>query len=219
MLFEERQHPIVQNLRRGDWRLAVVELGEDHLGVGIDEGLLIDAAHALHVADIEGVLGAAIAGTFALELAVDLLFGLGFLQRHDLGFGEDKAVLRHPGFERLEPLFGVRQIMAQPDRPHTEWRDRQALFLQLVGNTHLAPGRLFDRQRHHGRFDFKRHTVLEDRLLAADLGKCQFATFVIQLLEPVEAVATISHHLAGLADVAQLPGLSGSMKSKMAAAA
>ena len=27
VLFEERQHPIVQNLRRGDWRLAVVELG------------------------------------------------------------------------------------------------------------------------------------------------------------------------------------------------
>jgi hypothetical protein len=34
MLLEERQHPIVQNLRRGEWRLAVVELGEDNLGVG-----------------------------------------------------------------------------------------------------------------------------------------------------------------------------------------
>ena len=55
------------------WRLAVVELGERHLGVGIDEGLLIDAAHTLHVADIESVLDAAIAGTFALELAVDLV--------------------------------------------------------------------------------------------------------------------------------------------------
>src|SRR4029077_12837689 len=73
VLLEERQHPIVQNLRRRDWRLAVVELGEDHLGVGIDEGLLIDAANAFHVADIESVLGAAIAGTFALKLAVNLL--------------------------------------------------------------------------------------------------------------------------------------------------
>ena len=44
VLLEERQHPIVQNLRRGDWRLAVIELGEGHLGVGIDEGLLIDVA-------------------------------------------------------------------------------------------------------------------------------------------------------------------------------
>lgn len=33
---------------------------------------------------------AKIAGTFALELAVDLLLGLGLLQRHNLGFGEDK---------------------------------------------------------------------------------------------------------------------------------
>jgi hypothetical protein len=41
---------------------------------------LIDAAHALHVADIESVLGAVIAGTFALELAVDLLIGLGLLE-------------------------------------------------------------------------------------------------------------------------------------------
>ena len=66
---------------------------------------------AVHVADIESVLGAAITGAFALEFAVDLLLGLGFLQRHDLAFGEDKALLRHPGFERLEPRLGVRQIM------------------------------------------------------------------------------------------------------------
>jgi hypothetical protein len=87
MLFEERQHPVVQNLRRGDRRLAVVELGEDHLGVGIDEGLLITAANTFHVADIESVLGAAIAGTFAFEFAVDLLLGFGFLQSDDLGPG------------------------------------------------------------------------------------------------------------------------------------
>ena len=68
----------------GDRRLAVVELGEGHLGVGVDEGLLIDAADALQRADIEGVLGAAIAGAFALELAVGLLVGLGLLQRGDL---------------------------------------------------------------------------------------------------------------------------------------
>jgi hypothetical protein len=81
MLFEERQHPVVQNFRRGDRRLAVVEFGEHHFGVGIDEGLLINAANTFHVTDIESVLGTAIAGTFAFELAVDLLLGLGFLFR------------------------------------------------------------------------------------------------------------------------------------------
>jgi len=44
------------------------------------EGLLVDPAGALHVADIEIVLGAAVARAFALEFAVRLLFGFGFLQ-------------------------------------------------------------------------------------------------------------------------------------------
>src|SRR6202022_3164800 len=43
-------------------------------------------------------------------------------------------------------------------------------------------------------FVLRRDAVLEDWLLAADLLQRQLAAFVIQLLEPVEAVATISHH-------------------------
>lgn len=39
--------------------------GERHLGVGIDEGPLIDPPHPLERTDIEGVLGAAIARAFA----------------------------------------------------------------------------------------------------------------------------------------------------------
>src|SRR5215468_5386510 len=39
ILIIERQHPIVENLGRGDRRLAVIEFGEGHLGIGIDEGL------------------------------------------------------------------------------------------------------------------------------------------------------------------------------------
>ena len=34
----------------------------------------------------------------------------------------------------------------------------------------------------------------------------QFAAGVVEVLEPVEAVAAVAHHLAGLADVAELPG-------------
>jgi hypothetical protein len=36
--------------------LRSYSLGAHDLAVGIDEGLLVDAAHALHVADVEGVL-------------------------------------------------------------------------------------------------------------------------------------------------------------------
>ena len=47
----------------------------------------IDAADALQGADIEGVLGAAIAWAFGLELAVRFLVGLGLFQGGQLGFG------------------------------------------------------------------------------------------------------------------------------------
>ena len=36
-LVEERHHPIIEQVGRGDRGLAVVELGERHLGVGIDD--------------------------------------------------------------------------------------------------------------------------------------------------------------------------------------
>src|SRR5262249_54810546 len=57
-----------------------------------------------------------------------------------------------------------------------------------------------------GVFDLLRHAVLQHRLLAADFLQRQFAALVVQLLKPVEAVAAITHHLAGLADIAELLG-------------
>ena len=85
VLVIERHHPVVEDLGRGDRRLAVVELGEGDLGIGVDEGLLIDPPDALQGADIEGVLRPAIARALALELAVRFLVGLGLLERGDLG--------------------------------------------------------------------------------------------------------------------------------------
>ena len=42
-------HPVVEDLGRGNRRLAVIEFGEGDLGVGIDEGLLIDPPHPFSV--------------------------------------------------------------------------------------------------------------------------------------------------------------------------
>src|SRR5512134_1347325 len=70
VLLVKRQHPVIQQIGRGDRRLDVVELGEANLGIGVDEGLLVDAAHPLQRADIKGVLGTAVAGTGAVELAM-----------------------------------------------------------------------------------------------------------------------------------------------------
>ena len=66
--------------------------------------------------------------------------------------------------------------------------------------------RLLDRQRYDGILDLLRHAVLQHRLLAADFLQGSFAALVVELLEPVEAVAAVIHHLAGLADIAELLG-------------
>jgi hypothetical protein len=42
-----------EQIGRRNWRLAVVELGKAYLGIGVDEGLLVDASNTLQVADIE----------------------------------------------------------------------------------------------------------------------------------------------------------------------
>ena len=81
VLLEERQHTVIEQIGGGDGRLAVVELGKADLGVGVDEGLLVDASNTLQVADIERILGAAV--PWILEFAVRLLLGLGLFRRDD----------------------------------------------------------------------------------------------------------------------------------------
>ena len=105
MLVIERHHPVIEDFGRGDRGLAVIQLGKGDLGVGVDKGLLIDPPDALQRADIEGVLRAAIARAFALELAMRLLVGLGLLERLNLRLRKQDAVLRHLRFQRLEAVL------------------------------------------------------------------------------------------------------------------
>ena len=114
----EGHDAVVEKVGGGDRRLSVIELGESHLGVGVDEGLLIDAPDALHVADVEGVLRAAIARALALELAMRFLLGLGLLQGRQLALGQHQALLRDFRLKRLQPLLHGLQIMALPDPAH-----------------------------------------------------------------------------------------------------
>ena len=84
VLIEERQHAVIEQIRGRDRRFAIVQLAGSDLRVGVDEGLLVDATNTLQIADIERILGAAIAWVLALELAMGLLLGLGLFQRDDL---------------------------------------------------------------------------------------------------------------------------------------
>ena len=162
---------------------------------------------ALQVADIEGVLRAAIARMLALELAMRLLLGLGLFQRDDLRLGQHQAVLGALGFQRLEPLLHGLQVVPQPHAAHAGGRDREPTLSAVRWRP--APGR---RPAAQSRVPPPPSSisggdpVLQHRLLPADLLQRQLAAFVVQLLEAVKAVAPIAHHLAGLADVAELLG-------------
>jgi hypothetical protein len=56
------------------------------------------------------------------------------------------------------------------------------------------------------RLDLGWGAVLQDRLSPRQFLQCQFAAGVVKLLEPIKAVAAVTHHFAGLADVAELLG-------------
>jgi hypothetical protein len=68
-------------------------------------------------------------------------------------------------------------------RSHTQCTpaggDGEPPLPQFVGDANLPEGRLLDRQRHNGILDVSRHTVLQYRLLAADLLQRQLAAFVV----------------------------------------
>src|ERR1700751_3043382 len=175
MLFEERQHPIIEQICRRDRRLAIVKLSASDLGVGIDEGLLVDAANALQITDIERILGAAIAWMLALELTMGLLLSFGLFQRNDLRLSQHQAFLSALGLQRLKPFVHGLQVVAQPDAAHAGRRDGEPALSQFVGDPDLAESGLLDRERNDGVFDVLRHAVLQHRLLAADLLQCQLA--------------------------------------------
>src|ERR1700730_2156402 len=116
MTVEEGDHAVVQKIGRRDRRLAIIELGASNLDIGVDKGLLVDTADAFQRAHIEGVLCAAIAGTFGFELTLHLFLGFGLLERGELALGEDEAFLRHLRLERLQSVFHSCEVVPPPDR-------------------------------------------------------------------------------------------------------
>ncbi len=60
---------------------------KSHLGVGVDEGLLVNPPHAIHVDDVEGVLRAEITRMGSLDLATFYLLLPLALERSDLLLG------------------------------------------------------------------------------------------------------------------------------------
>ena len=96
--------------------------------------------------------------------------------------------------------------MTLPHTAHAGGRNHEPTFPQFVGDTDLTERRLLDGERNDGVFDLLRHAILQHGLLAADLLQSKVPAFVVKLLEAIEAVAAIAHHLAGLTHIAELFG-------------
>src|SRR2546430_19094 len=182
MTVEEGDHAVVQKIGRRDRRLAIIELGASNLGVGVDKGLLVDTPDPLQIANIERVLGAAVARMLALKFAMRLLLGLGLFQRDELGLGQYQAFLGALGLQCFEPLVPSLEVMTLPHATHAGKRDREPVLPQLVGDADLAESRLLDGNRHDGVFDLLCDAVFQHWLLATDLLQRQLAAFVVKLL-------------------------------------
>jgi hypothetical protein len=97
--------------------------------------------------------------------------------------------------------------MAQPDAANALRRHCQRVTLaHLVGDTNLAVRGKLQCQVDHSLLDLGIDTVLQQRPAPRHLDQRGFTALVVQILEAVEAVARITHHPTGLADVAELLG-------------
>jgi hypothetical protein len=95
-----------------DRRLGAVELGKGHLGVGVNEGLLVDPPNTLQCADIEGVLGAEIPRMGGLDLASRLIILLFLLKGGNLRLCQNDTFLRYFYLQCFQALFETAQIMS-----------------------------------------------------------------------------------------------------------
>ena len=92
MAIEEGNDPVVEQIGRCDRRLAIVELGAGHLGVGVQIEVASgrparppsDCRHRTYPEH-------AVARMLALELAPGFLLSLGLFQRDDLRLGQNSG--------------------------------------------------------------------------------------------------------------------------------
>ena len=99
VLIVKGQQPVIEQVGCGQDGFLQIDFGEAVAAVGVDGGLLVDAAYALDGAHVAGVLSHQKAGVGALLPAMGLFFFLGCFQDLDLGFGKHSAVFSRPLFQ------------------------------------------------------------------------------------------------------------------------
>ena len=74
MFFKKGQDFVIEHVSRHKCILSVIDLGKGDLGVSINEGLLVKAAHAFNGAHVVSVLRTEVARMVRFNLAQGLLF-------------------------------------------------------------------------------------------------------------------------------------------------
>jgi hypothetical protein len=106
-------------------------------------------------------------------------------------------------FQSLEPLRKSLQIVSQPNTTNSGWRYHHASLGKFVGHPDLTQSWLVHRQFHDRLLDVLFNPVLDAGLTPTDFLQSQLTALVVHLLEAVEAVPRVAHHLAGLRNAAQ----------------
>lgn len=87
LIFEEGQHPIVEDISRCNGMLAGIQFGKGHPAIGIDKGLLINTSNTLDRTHIVGVVGTQVARMLGLYFSMGLQLLFFAFQGDYLGFG------------------------------------------------------------------------------------------------------------------------------------
>ena len=115
MLFKQRDHPVVEQIGRGQRRLAIINLGPHHLAVGIDKGLLMDPAHSLESADIEYILWLHSTPDIHFRIQREFPSPLWLSPRLPLETRSESARPAGSWPPELLTLLDILQIVTQPD--------------------------------------------------------------------------------------------------------
>lgn len=99
MLVKERYYPVIEHVSGGNGVLAGVKVCKGYTAVGINNGLLINAAYTFDGAHVISVLSNEIAGMLGFNFTTGFqLFFLAF-QSDYLGFCENEAIFSYTGFK------------------------------------------------------------------------------------------------------------------------
>ena len=130
---------VVHDVHGGDRELVGVEPAPGIAGVAIDDGLEVDLAHALEMADEEGVDGHEVAGMAGLDVAFAELGAEPFQQPDLFGVEIDLALTGGLLKPQQARLFG-QELLTGPHAADPSGGDLHALERQLLGDPQGAVG-------------------------------------------------------------------------------